>query len=65
MQFQIRNNDDSCQPRPQYQNPPVVVQERHGAPLLSCSGLVIVRQLIERLGVARRDRLCAARAAAL
>ena len=27
-------------------------QEHHGAPLLNCSGLVLVRQLIERLGVA-------------
>ena len=25
--------------------------EHHGAPLLNCSGLVLVRQLIERLGV--------------
>ena len=29
-----------------------MVQEHHGAPLLNCSGLVLVRQLIERLGVA-------------
>ena len=37
----------------QYTNPRVVVEEHHGAPLLNCSGLVLVRQLIERLGVAR------------
>ena len=53
MQFQVRESDDSCQPRPPYTNPRVVVQEHHGAPLLNCSGLVLVRQLIERLGVAR------------
>ena len=52
MQFQVRESDDSCQPGAQYTNPRVVVQERHGAPLLNCSGLVLVRQLIERLGVA-------------
>ena len=52
MQFQIRENDDSCQPQPQYSNPPVVVEERRGAPLLNCSGLVLVCQLMERLGVA-------------
>ena len=53
MQFQVRESDDSCQPGPPYTNPRVVVQEHHGAPLLNCSGLVLVRQLIERLGVAR------------
>ena len=53
MQFQVCESDDSCQPGAQYTNPPVVVQEHHGAPLLNCSGLVLVRQLIERLGVAR------------
>ena len=53
MQFQVLESDDSCQPGPQYTNPPVVVQEHHGAPLLNCSGLVLIRQLIERLGVAR------------
>ena len=53
MQFQVRESDDSCQPGAQYTNPRVVVQEHHGAPLLNCSGLVLVRQLIERLGVAR------------
>ena len=52
MQFQVCESDDSCQPGAQYTNPPVVVQEHHGAPLLNCSGLVLVRQLIERLGVA-------------
>ena len=53
MQFQVRESDDSCQPVPQYPNPPVVVQEHHGAPLLNCSGLVLMRQLMARLGVAR------------
>ena len=53
MRFQVCESDDSCQPGAQYTNPPVVVQEHHGAPLLNCSGLVLVRQLIERLGVAR------------
>ena len=53
MRFQVRESDESCQPGPQYRNPQVVVQEHHGAPLLNCSGLVLVRQLIERLGVAR------------
>jgi len=52
MQRQIRESDDSCQRGPQYTNPRVVVEEHHGAPLLNCSGLVLVRQLIERLGVA-------------
>ena len=52
MQFQVCESDDSCQPGAQYTNPRVVVQEHHGAPLLNCSGLVLVRQLIERLGVA-------------
>ena len=52
MLFQVRESDESCQPGPQYRNPQVVVQEHHGAPLLNCSGLVLVRQLIERLGVA-------------
>ena len=53
MQFQVRESDDSCQAGPQYTNPRVVVQEHHGAPLLNCSGLVLMRQLMERLGVAR------------
>ena len=52
MQFEVLESDDSCQPGAQYTNPRVVVQEHHGAPLLNCSGLVLVRQLIERLGVA-------------
>ena len=34
-----------------------MVQEHHGAPLLNCSGLVLVRQLIERLGVAAQSTL--------
>ena len=45
MQFQVRESDESCQPVAQYTNPPVVVQEHHGAPLLNCSGLVLMRQL--------------------
>ena len=49
MQFQVCESDDSCQPGAQYTNPRVVVEEHHGAPLLNCSGLVLVRQLIERL----------------
>ena len=52
MRFQVCESDDSCQPGAQYTNPRVVVQEHHGAPLLNCSGLVLVRQLMERLGVA-------------
>ena len=43
MQFQVLESDDSCQPGPQYTNPPVVVEEHHGAPLLNCSGLVVAR----------------------
>ena len=39
--------------REEVTNPLVVVEEHHGAPLLNCSGLVLMRQLIERLGVAR------------
>ena len=35
MQFQIHENDDSCQPSPQYSNPRIVVREHHGAPLLN------------------------------
>ena len=53
MQFQVRESDASCQPVPPYTNPRVVVEEHHGAPLLNCSGLVLMRQLMERLGVAR------------
>ena len=44
MQFQVCESDDSCQPGAQYTNPRVVVEEHHGAPLLNCSGLVLVRQ---------------------
>ena len=36
-----------------FANPRVVVQEHRGAPLLNGSGLVIIRQLIERLGIAQ------------
>ena len=44
------HSDDSCQGK--FSNPPIQVQEHRGAPLLTCSGVVIVRQLIERLGIA-------------
>ena len=43
-------DDDSCQP--QFSNPRIQVTEHRGAPLLSWSGMAIVRQLVERLGVA-------------
>ena len=43
MQFEVLESDDSCQPGPQYTNPLVVVEEHHGAPLLNCSGLVLMR----------------------
>ena len=52
MQFQILECDDSCQPPARLSNPRVVVEEHRGAPLLSWSGVVIVRDLIKRLGVA-------------
>ena len=39
-----------CRP-PCYSNPRVVVEEHHGAPLLNWSGLILVRDLIKRLGV--------------
>ena len=42
--------DDFCQP--QFSHPPIQVQEDRGAPLLNCAGLAIIRQLLERLGVA-------------
>ena len=42
--------DDVCQP--QFSNPRVQVDEHRGAPLLSWSGLAIIRGLVERLGVA-------------
>lgn len=53
MQFHVRDNDDGCQPLPLHSSriPRVVVQAHHGAPLLKWSGLVL-RQLVERLGVA-------------
>ena len=44
------HTDDSCQPEFSY--PPIQVAEHRGAPLVSCSGLAIIRQLVERLGVA-------------
>ena len=52
MQFEVRESDDSGQPLARYSNPQVVIREHRGAPLLSWSGVVIVRDLIERLGVA-------------
>ena len=51
MQKQRYHSDRSCQGR--FSNPRLVVQEHRGAPLLNCSGIVIIRQLIERLGIAR------------
>ncbi len=36
-----------------FATPRVVVEEHRGAPLPSGSGLVIIRQLIERLGIAQ------------
>lgn len=42
--------DDSCQP--QFSHPHMLVAARKGAPLLSWSGLGIIHQLVERLGVA-------------
>ena len=44
------HSDDSCQG--QFSNPPIHVQEHRRAPLLTWSGVVIVRQLIERLRIA-------------
>ena len=51
MQKQRYHSDGSCQGR--FANPRVAVQEHRGAPLLNCSGIVIIRQLIERLGIAQ------------
>ena len=51
MQKQRYHSDRSCQGR--FSNPRLVVQEHRGAPLLNCSGILIIRQLIERLGIAR------------
>ena len=51
MQKQRYHSDRPCQGR--FSNPRLVVQEHRGAPLLNCSGIVIIRQLIERLGIAR------------
>ena len=51
MQKQRYHSDRSCQGR--FANPRLVVQEHRGAPLLNCSGILIIRQLIERLGIAR------------
>ena len=47
---EYHTDNDSCQP--QFSNPPIEVAEHGGAPLLSWSGLAIIRQLVERLGVA-------------
>ena len=51
MQKQRYHSDGSCQGR--FANPRMTVQEHRGAPLLNCSGILIIRQLIERLGIAR------------
>lgn len=53
MQFQIGECDDSCQPPACFSDPRVVVEEHRRGPLLSWSGLVIVRDLIKRLEVTR------------
>ena len=50
MQFQIRECDDSCQPPARISHPRVVVEEHRGAPLLSWSGVVLIRDLVKRLG---------------
>lgn len=42
--------DEICQP--QFSSPRIQVEEDRGAPLLNCAGLAIIRQLLERLGVA-------------
>ena len=57
MQKQRYHSDGSCQGR--FANPRVAVQEHRGAPLLNCSGILIIRQLIERLGIARAINDCA------
>lgn len=49
MQPQDYQNGDGCQGH--FAGPRVVVQEHRGAPLMNGSGLVIIRQLIERLGI--------------
>ena len=49
MQKQRYHGDGGCQGR--FANPRVAVQEHRGAPLLNCAGIVIIRQLIERLGI--------------
>ncbi len=51
MQQQDYHSGEGCQGR--FANPRVVVEEHRGAPLLNSSGLVIIRQLIERLGIAQ------------
>lgn len=51
MQQQDYHNGDGRQGH--FANPRVVVQEHRGAPLLNGAGLVIIRQLIERLGIAQ------------
>ena len=53
MQKQRYHSDGSCQGR--FANPRVAVQEHRGAPLLNCSGILIIRQLIERLGARGRS----------
>ena len=44
-------DDDAGQP--QFTNPRIEVTEHRGAPLLSWSGIAIIQQLMESLGVAR------------
>ena len=50
MQKQRYHSDRSCEGR--FANPRWPSRHR-GAPLLNCSGILIIRQLIERLGIAR------------
>ena len=57
MQFQVCESDDSCQPGAQYTNPRVVVQRAPRRAAAELFGLVLVRQLIERLGVASASTL--------
>ena len=51
MQFQIREYDDSCQRPTRLSYPRVVVEEHLGAPLPGWSGVVIMRDLTNRLRV--------------
>ena len=50
MQFQIRECGDFCHPPARRSYPRVEVEEHRGAPLLSCAGVALIRDLIKRLG---------------